>query len=87
MAKRRSGRPARVAKARSVRSSPHRVVVTRAEYNGIIDILNERSAVLNAIREAIERLERADEVQLARTAQLQVELDLIKRVLGRAEPS
>ena len=86
MAKRRSGRSGRIPKARTLRrSSPQRVDVTREEFNNIIDILNERNLILNAIREAIERLERAGEVQFARTAQLQVELDMLKRVLERKE--
>jgi hypothetical protein len=88
MAKRANGRPARIPKARTLRrSSLQRVDVTRAEYNDIIDILNERNRILNALREAIDRLERADDVQFARTAQLQADLDLIKRALDRSKAS
>jgi len=84
MAKRRksAGRP--IPKAQRVkRSRLNRVDVTRAEYNAIVDILNERNAILNALRDAIHRLERADDVQLHRTAQIQQELDVIKRLLAK----
>jgi hypothetical protein len=88
MAKRANGRPARIPKARTLRrSSLQRVDVTRAEYNEIIDLLNERNLILNALREAIERLERADHVQFARTAQLQADIDLLKRALERPKAS
>jgi hypothetical protein len=53
--------------------------VTRAEFNRIIDILNERNVILNALREGRERLEHASEVQFHRIAQIQAELDEIKR--------
>ena len=56
-----------------------RVDVTRGEHNAIIDILNQRNDILNALRAAIERLERASETQLVRIAQLQVEVDNLKR--------
>jgi hypothetical protein len=60
-----------------------RVDVTRAEYNAIIDVLNERNVILNALRQAIQRLEQSDEVQLHRTGQIQMELDLVKRALEK----
>jgi hypothetical protein len=79
MAKRRSRGP--IPKARSVPRPPlTRADVTRAEFNRIIDILNARNVILNALREGPERLEHAMDVQFHRIAQIQAELDEIKRV-------
>jgi hypothetical protein len=84
MAKRRKVSPKGIPKVRPIRRSrPTRVDVTRGEYDRIIDILNERNIVLNAIRDAIQRLEQADAVQLHRTGQIQLELDEIKRAWAR----
>jgi hypothetical protein len=84
MAKRRKVSPGDIPKVHPIkRSRMSRVDVTRGEYNRIIDILNERNAVLNAIRDAIQRLEQADAVQLHRTGQIQLELDEVKRAWAR----
>jgi hypothetical protein len=75
-------RPAsrRIPRARRLRRSPaQRVDVTRAEYNRIIDILNERNEILNALRASAEELRRDRDVQFKRIAQLQAELDDVKR--------
>jgi Arc/MetJ family transcription regulator len=82
---RKTSRPSRrstgpIPKARHVSRSPAtRIDVTRAEYNRIIGILNDRKAMLNALREALARIEAASEVQFKRIAQLQAELDEVKR--------
>jgi hypothetical protein len=49
-----------------------RIDVTRAEFNRVIDILNERGQILNDIRHN-------QEVQFKRIAQLQAELDQANR--------
>ncbi len=82
MAKRRKSRP--IPKARRVSRSPlNRVNVTRGEYNRIIDILNKRNVILNSLREELERVQHACEIQFKRTAQIQVELDEVNRVWAR----
>jgi len=53
--------------------------VTRGEFNDLIDTLNERSAILNALRDSMHRLEEMGAIQFRRIAQLQAELDGIKR--------
>lgn len=85
MAQRRRATRRSIPKARRIKRSPlNRIDVTRAEYNAIIDLLNERNEILNALRDAIQRLERSDEVQLHRTGQIQQELDTLKRLLQKA---
>jgi hypothetical protein len=49
-----------------------RVDVTRAEFDRVIDLLNERG-------EIIEKMRRDLETQFTRIAQLQAEFDLMKR--------
>jgi hypothetical protein len=84
MSKGRKSTGRSIPKARRVkRSRQRRVDVTRAEYNAIIDVLNERNVILNALREAIQRLERFDEVQLHRTGEIQMELDALKRTFEK----
>ena len=62
--------------------------VSPAPNTTILDRLNKHTTLLlNAMREAIGRLERADEVQFARTAQLQAELDAVTRALERPKAS
>jgi hypothetical protein len=63
----------RVSKTPRIRKSPlARVDVTRAEYNRIIDVLNERG-------ELIDGLQRELDVQLRRIGQIQSELDEVRR--------
>jgi hypothetical protein len=53
-----------------------RMDVTRAEFNRIIDLLNERGDILNGLRHN-------QDVQFHRIAQLQAELDQLKRAWER----
>ena len=64
-------------KPRRVRHAPRipvakRIDVTRAEFNRVIALLNERGGILNDLRHN-------QDVQFQRLAQLQAEMDLIKR--------
>ena len=80
MAKRRT-REARlkIAKAPMLRRSPQRRFdVTRAEYNHIIDVLNERGDIINDLRRELE-------VQFKRIAQMQSELDEVRRAWVKAQ--
>jgi len=52
------------------------VDVTRAEFNRVVEILNERGAILNDLRHN-------QEIQFRRIAQIQAELDEIKRAWER----
>ena len=61
------------------RSPLNRWDVTRGEYCCIIDILNERNIILNALREGLNQVEQSGEDQLERIAQMQPELDDIRR--------
>jgi hypothetical protein len=75
------------AKRRKLRSLPRipksrRTAVTRAEFDRVIDILNQRGEILRAYRAALDehdsrldRMGRDLDIQLKRIAQLQVELD------------
>jgi len=71
--KRRTRRARRIPKGQ-------RVDVTRAEFNRVIDILNERGEILNA-------LSHNQDLQFKRIAQLQAEVDAMRRTLGRLEPA
>jgi hypothetical protein len=84
---RSSSRPRRrIPHARRLARSPgHRTDVTRAEYNRIIDILNERNVILNGLREAVSTLQQASDTQFKRIAQIQAELDGIKRASERRD--
>lgn len=59
--------------------------MTRGEYNRIIDILNERNTILNGLREALRRVEQTGEIQFRRIAQIQADLDEIKRAWERTK--
>ena len=83
MAKRHSFRRM-IPKARRVpRPALSRKDVTRGEFNRIIDILNERNVILNALREGQQQLEHDRDVQFHRIAQLQAELDEIRRARAK----
>lgn len=70
----------RIPKAKPIRRSPeHRIDVTRAEYNRIIDILNERNVILNALRAGLAEVQATCDVQFKRIAQMQAEIDALKR--------
>jgi hypothetical protein len=84
LAKRTSSSRPRIPKARRVTRSPSsRVDVTRGEYNRIIDILNERNVILNRLREGLEAVEHMCDIQFKRMAQLQADVDEIKRAQER----
>jgi hypothetical protein len=67
------------------RSPLSRHDVTRGEYNRIIDILNERNAILNGLREGLRRVEQTGEIQFKRIADIQADLDEIKRAWERTK--
>ncbi len=78
----------RIPKARRLSGSPlSRKDVTRGEYNRIIDTLNERAVILNEFRNAINALQQASEVQFKRIAQLQADVDHLKRTSSRMKMS
>jgi hypothetical protein len=82
--KRQRSASRRIPRARRLQRSPlSRTDVTRAEYNRIIDILNERNIILNALREGLQRLEHAGGIQFTRIAELQADVDALKRRLDR----
>ena len=68
-AARRVGRVKRI----RVRKRPD---VSRAEFNRLVDLLNERSTIINDMRDN-------QEIQFRRLAQLQAEVDLLKRAWDR----
>jgi hypothetical protein len=61
----------RIARAKRIPVG-RRVDVTRAEFNRVIAILNERGIIINGLRDN-------QEMQFKRIAQLQAELDLLRR--------
>ena len=70
----------RIRKAQRLpQSSLTRKDVTRGEYNRIIDVLNDRAVILNDFRDAINELKHTTDVQFKRIAQLQADLDAIRR--------
>jgi integrase len=81
VAKRKISPRRTIPKPKRVRRAPaSRIDVTRAEFNRMIDTLNERNVVLNALRDALHELQRASDVQFKRIAQIQAELDEVRRV-------
>ena len=52
----------------------HRLDVRRDEFNRLIDLLNQRGEVVN-------RILRTQDIQFERIAQMQVEIDRLKRLL------
>jgi hypothetical protein len=75
--RRRPTAPRRIPKAPRLKQSPlKRTDVTRAEYNRIIEILNERNEILNGLRHN-------SDIQFQRIAQIQADVDLIKRALDK----
>ena len=77
MQRRRPTALRRVPKAPRLRVSPlKRTDVTRAEYNRIIEVLNERNEILNGLRHN-------SDIQFQRIAQIQADVDLIKRALEK----
>lgn len=68
-------KPRRVSSAKAI-PLPKRVDVRREEFNRVIALLNERGEILNDLRHN-------QDVQFRRLAQLQAELDLLKREIER----
>ena len=84
MAKRKPNPLPRFRKERALRPSPEsRFNVTRAEYNHVITILNDRGVILNEFRDALDKLRRDSSYQLRRTAEIQADLDEIKKAWQR----
>jgi hypothetical protein len=80
MAKPAKSHRRKIPRAKLVPRSPlTRVDVTRGEFNRMIDVLNERNVILNALRDAITGVEHTCDVQFKRIAQLQAELDVIRK--------
>jgi hypothetical protein len=77
--RRRPHSPRFIPKTPHLRASLSRKDVTRAEYNHIIDILNDRKKILDAFGDAITDLRHALNIQFTRIAQIQADLDEIKR--------
>jgi hypothetical protein len=70
-------RPRATKRARRIPRT-QRIDVTRAEFNRVIDLLNERGQILNDLRHN-------QEVQFKRIAQIQAELDQVKRAWDRVK--
>ena len=68
-------KPRRIGRAQLIPLTK-RVDVTRAEFNRVIALLNERGEIINGLRHN-------QDVQFQRLAQLQAEVDLLKRALER----
>jgi hypothetical protein len=52
----------------------------------MIEILNERGEILNALRDGLTRLEQVSNVQFRRIAQIQADLDEVKLAWERLKP-
>ena len=76
--RRRHHSPRHIPKAPRLRASLRRKDVTRAEYNHIINVLNDRKKVLDAFGDAIIDLRHVLDVQFTRIAQMQADVDGIK---------
>jgi chaperonin cofactor prefoldin len=61
------------------RARTHGTHVTRAEFNRVIDRLNERGEVINQQAAALERVRQDLDIQFKRIAELQAELDGVKK--------
>jgi hypothetical protein len=76
---RKKTKPRRVGRAKLIPVGK-RMDVTRAEFNRVIAILNERGEIINNLRHN-------QEMNFQRLAQLQAEVDLIRRALEKARAS
>jgi len=72
----KKAKPRRVGRAKQIPVS-RRVDVTREEFNRVIAILNERGEIINGLRHN-------QDVQFQRLAQLQAELDLLRRAFDKS---
>jgi hypothetical protein len=80
--------PAKASKLRSLPriSKTRRSAVTRTDYDRVVDMLNERGEILAAYRAALdehrahlEQIDREQDTQLKRIAQLQADVDRLRR--------
>ena len=53
--------------------------VSRGEFNHVIDLLNKRSEILPEYRTSLDAMRRDLDIQFKRIAQLQSELDRVKK--------
>ena len=53
--------------------------VSRGEFNHVIDLLNKRGKILQEHRVSLDQMRRDLDIQFKRIAQLQSELDRVKR--------
>jgi hypothetical protein len=53
--------------------------VSRSEFNHVIDLLNQRGEILQEYRVSLDQMRRDLDIQFKRIAQLQSELDRIKK--------
>jgi hypothetical protein len=73
----------------TLKRRPHRFIpripksrrfdVSRDEFNHVIDLLNSRGEILQEYRESLDRMRRELDTQFKRIAQLQQELDQVKK--------
>ena len=74
----------RVSRARRLtRGKPRNTRIPAAEYDRIIEILNERGEILNALRQGLAQLKQITDVQFRRIAQIQADLDEVKLAWDR----
>ena len=57
--------------------------VRRAEFNSLIDLLNERGQLLNRFVEEQQQMLKEQQIQFQRIAQIQAELDSLKQAWTR----
>jgi hypothetical protein len=58
--------------------------VSRNEFNHVIDLLNKRGEILQEYRLSLDQMRRDLDIQFKRIAQLQFELDQVKKGPSRA---
>ena len=75
-------KPRRAPKVPRIPKATH-VDVTREEFNRVIDILNRRSAIIEEHSGMLVNLDHQQDVQFRRIADIQAELDLLKRLIQK----
>jgi hypothetical protein len=58
--------------------------VTRGEYNGLIETLNERGRIIDEIHHSLQTINKNLDLQFRRMAQMQAELDGIRAAWTRS---
>jgi hypothetical protein len=53
--------------------------VSRSEFNRVIDLLNKRGEILEEYRVSLDQMRRDLDIQFKRIAQLQLEIDQVKK--------